>query len=213
MKKQQIPPSLLAIIFLLIAPFFVSCSDDEDNSTIIIDDNIIESITESDKNALIFMVEEEKLARDTYIYLYAEWGLNVFQNISNSEQTHMDAVEVLLNKYDIPYSILPEGEFQDAGLQSFYDQFVADGSVSLINALSIGATIEDLDIVDLQNIMDVTTNSDLITVFGNLQCGSRNHLRSFMSNLENRGGSYTPQFLTIEEFNTIVNSDNEQCNQ
>lgn len=214
MKKQKILPSIAVILIFFIAPLFVSCTEDDDNIIIDnVDENIDDvSITDADKNALLFMLEEEKLARDTYTFLSSEWGLNIFSNIKNSEQTHMNAVENLLIQYDIAYTILPEGEFQDEGLQSFYNQFVTDGSLSQINALTIGATIEDLDIVDLQDFIDLTTNEDLISVFENLKCGSRNHLRSFVKNIENRGSTYVPQFLTIEEYTEITTSDNEQCN-
>ncbi len=41
------------------------------------------------KASLIFMVEEEKLARDVYSTLYAKTGLNQFKNINKAEQTHM----------------------------------------------------------------------------------------------------------------------------
>ena len=58
------------------------------------------------------MLEEERLARDVYDYLFAKWGLRQFENISTSEQSHMDAVENLLKQYDLPYSILEAGTFQ-----------------------------------------------------------------------------------------------------
>jgi hypothetical protein len=49
-------------------------------------------LTETDKDALLFMLEEEKLARDTYEFLDNTWSINPFANIKNSEQTHMNAV-------------------------------------------------------------------------------------------------------------------------
>ena len=96
-------------------------------------------------------------------------------------------------------------------IQNLYDQFVDDGSTSINNALLIGATIEDLDIYDLQEYIDVTSNVALISVFEKLQCGSRNHLRSFFSAIENLGESYVPQYITQEQFDNIINFQNEQC--
>ena len=173
---------------------------------------LIFSFSEDDKSAILFMLEEEKLARDTYIYLNDLWAINQFNNIKDSEQTHMNLVEDLLIQNNIEYSIEPVGEFQNQTLQNFYDQFVIDGAISSSNAMQIGATIEDVDIKDLQDFLDITTHLDLVAVFESLQCGSRNHLRSFIQGIENRGETYAPQFLTQEEFDAIIASDQEQCN-
>jgi len=209
MKKSLSTQLTLLLVFVLSLSFLSACSDDEGDNT---NENVLnQTLTESDINALLFMLEEEKLARDTYRYLNNEWALNQFANIKNSEQTHMDAVENLLIQYNIDYTILPEGEFANQTLQNYYNQFILDGSLSQANALQIGATIEDLDIVDLRDHLEATTNLDLISVFNSLQCGSRNHLRSFVFGIENTGNTYTPQFLSLEEYNVIIDGSHEQC--
>jgi hypothetical protein len=124
----------------------------------------------------------------------------------------MNAVTNLLELHNISYTVLPYGEFNNETLQGFYDQFVQSGQISLLNALQIGATIEDLDIVDLQEYIDNTANTSLISVFESLKCGSRNHLRSFVSTIESIGETYTAQFLTEEEYNQIISGSNEKCN-
>ena len=209
MKKSQLLPLTLVVILIFSLSLFSSCSDDNDD---INDDLTNQSLSEDDKSALLFMLEEEKLARDTYIYLNDLWAINQFNNIKDSEQTHMNLVEDLLIQNNIEYSIEPVGEFQNQTLQNFYDQFVIDGAISSSKAMQIGATIEDVDIKDLQDFLDITTHLDLVAVFESLQCGSRNHLRSFIQGIENRGETYTPQFLTQEEFDAIIASDQEQCN-
>ncbi|MAX70611.1 MAG: hypothetical protein CMC76_05840 [Flavobacteriaceae bacterium] len=208
--KKSLPTQLtLLLVFVLSLSFLSACSDDNGDNT---NENVLnQNLTESDINALLFMLEEEKLARDTYRYLNNEWSLNQFANIKNSEQTHMDAVENLLIQYDIEYTILPEGEFANQTLQNYYNQFILDGSLSQANALQIGATIEDLDIVDLRDHLEASTNLDLISVFNSLQCGSRNHLRSFVFGIENIGDNYIPQFLSLEEYSTIIDGSHEQC--
>ena len=207
------------LLGLLIATLTASCSDTDDSQILNEDINVMDNdnsqnqeLTEADKEALLFMLEEEKLARDTYTLLYDLWNINQFANIGNSEQSHMDAVINLLDAYMVDYSILPQGEFLNSELQALYDQFALDGSLNTGNAFQIGATIEDLDIVDLQEYIDVTTNTTLIDVFSGLQCGSRNHLRSFINSIENNGNTYTPQFLTQEEYDSIINGEHEQCN-
>ncbi|QJP34708.1 DUF2202 domain-containing protein [Nonlabens sp. Ci31] len=197
-----------AIVILTGLVSLTSCSNDDDT------DQITNSIvlTQADKDALLFMLEEEKLARDTYEYLDNLWSINQFGNIKNSEQSHMNLVANLLTQSNVPFEILPYGEFTNTEIQTLYDQFVVDGSISMNNALTIGATIEDLDIRDLQDYIDVTSNVALISVFENLQCGSRNHLRSFFTAIENSGENYVPQYISQEQFDTIVTSGSEQCN-
>ncbi len=192
-------------IAIVIALLSFSCSDDDNNSN-------STSLSQEEKDGLLFMLEEEKLARDMYIYMNNLWGLNQFNNIKNSEQSHMDAIVAILEQNDIEYTILPQGEFSYQNLQDLYNQFVIDGQVSSESALQIGATIEDLDIVDLEDYINDSTNSVLISTYENLQCGSRNHLRSFVTAIENLGFTYTPQFLTLEEYEAILNSSREQCN-
>ena len=60
-----------------------------------------DELTADEILGLQFMLEEEKLARDVYLTLGEAWGLNVFQNISRAEQTHMDAVASLLQRYGV----------------------------------------------------------------------------------------------------------------
>lgn len=207
MKRFKKVTAIGTIVLLTSMVFLTSCSTDDTEQVI----NTTE-LNQTDEDALLFMLEEEKLARDTYEYLDNLWSINQFGNIKKSEQSHMNAVANLLTQSNVTYEILPYGEFINTEIQNLYDQFVDDGSISMNNALIIGATIEDLDIRDLQDYIDVTSNVAIISVFENLQCGSRNHLRSFISAIENLGGSYVPQYISQEQFDNIINSENERCN-
>lgn len=198
-------------LIFLVGLLFISISSCSENDEI--DPIGIQKLSQADKEALLFMFEEEKLARDTYLFLGEQWALNQFLNIRNSEQNHMDAVEQMLVKYDINYTELPIGEFSNRELQSLYNEFITDGVSNESAALKVGATIEDLDIVDLQDRIDQTGNSDIIAVFESLQCGSRNHLRSFVASIEKTGSTYLPQYLDIDTYNDILNSTHEKCNQ
>ena len=201
--KMNCISSLLSVVLLLAA---TSCEKDENNSV------IGNSLSKTEENALIFMIEEEKLALDTYTYLGELWDINQFLNIQKSEQSHVNAVSNLIERYDLTYTMLPEGEFMNEELQGLYNQFVVDGSKSQLNALIIGATIEDLDIVDLEDLIQSISNGDILNVFESLQCGSKNHLRAFVGAINQMGGNYTPQYLSIEEYIIIIESSNERCN-
>jgi hypothetical protein len=56
------------------------------------------------------MRQEEKMARDVYRTLGKTYAINQFKNIPLSEQKHTDAMELLLERYDIPDPILNESE-------------------------------------------------------------------------------------------------------
>ncbi len=140
-----------------------------------------EPLNSAELTSLSFMREEEKLARDVYITLYNKWGVTIFTNISNSEQTHMDAILMLLSKYSLtdPVSNNAVGVFNNVTLQNLYNQLVAQGNISVLDAYKVGATIEDLDIFDLKNALLNNDNQDIKLVYDMLTKGSRNHIRSF----------------------------------
>lgn len=172
----------------------------------------VEALSADEASAIAFMREEEKLARDVYLALYDVWGLAIFANISDSEQTHTDAVLQLIERYSLPDPSAGKasGEFSDSRFVDLYAQLTTQGQTSQMEALTVGALIEDLDIFDLQNQLDaVVDNQDIAAVWENLQKGSRNHLRSFVSTLEKQGASYTPQYISSDLYEDIISSDLE----
>lgn len=142
------------------------------------------TLTDSEKSTMIYIREEEKLARDVYITLYEFWGAPIFSNISASEQRHMDAVLNLLLKYGVPDPVAGKGvgQFTDA-FQQIYDDLVFQGQQSLLDAFMVGRAIEEMDIDDLLQAMDETVKTDLDTVYGNLLNGSYNHLNAFNTHI------------------------------
>lgn len=169
-------------------------------------------ISLAEKEMLIFTREEEKLARDVYISFSALYSIPVFEKIHKSEQIHMDKVLCLLIHYNIedPASDLI-GVFKDPLLQELYNTLISNGSVSLSEALKVGATIEDLDLVDLQECINQTENVAIITIFANLMCASGNHLRAFSRLLNNLDLDYSPQFLTQDEYEKVLEEDLQDC--
>lgn len=204
----------------LLIPTFSSCSksNDEANqpSAIASDDftsentSIKDTPLISDEEALLFMREEEKMARDVYTLLNNKWDLQVFENITSSEQRHMDRMLDLLNTYGLDDPALSGyGIFTNEDIQVRYDKLIGLGVESLENALIVGANIEEIDIMDLQNFIDATEDEYIACVLGNLMRASRNHLRAFFRHLEMRDIDYTPQYLSPEEFDAIVHGHHE----
>jgi len=168
-------------------------------------------LSEEEKAALEYMIQEEKLARDVYLTLYEKWNASTFSNIARSEQNHMDAVAALMDLYGVE-NPLPSDEvgiYRDEAFADLYHQLVDQGSASLADAYKVGALIEELDIKDLQERLAETTNPDVERVFSNLMKGSRNHLRAFVGQLRAMGEDYTPQYISQEEFEAIVGSEYE----
>jgi hypothetical protein len=133
------------------------------------------------KTSLIFMVEEEKLARDVYSTLYAKTGLNQFKNINKAEQTHMDLMRGLLKTYGIKDPTIGKavGKFNNASLSALYKKLIASGSVSLVGALNAGVAVEENDIADVKMILKTTLPDDVKFVMDRLISGSYNHLAAF----------------------------------
>jgi hypothetical protein len=166
-----------------------------------------------EENLLIELKEEEKLARDVYLAMYEKWGSNIFMNISKAEETHMKSVIRLLSNYGSSDTLVAfTGVFADTKFQDLYDTLVNKGSQSIEEAMGIGALVEEMDIFDINVILDQTDNPNIVMVLGNLEKGSRNHLRSFNKQLSNLGITYSPEYISQSEYEQIISSSIETGN-
>lgn len=192
------------LLIVALSFYITSCSDSN---------NPVNSLDEATAQDLRFVREEEKLARDVYLYSFDKYQLQIFKNISESEQTHMDAVLGQLEKYNVsdPVSDNARGVFENSTLQELYNELTAKSDLSLIEALKVGALIEDLDIFDIESILQRTSENSIINVYNNLTCGSRNHLRSFTSELKANGADYENLYISDAYYNQIISSENEKC--
>jgi hypothetical protein len=161
---------------------------------------------------LMYMREEEKLARDVYLTLFDAWGLTVFENIAVSEQTHTDSVRDMIEKYRLADPVVDDtvGVFVNQELANLYATLISDGMKSSLDALYVGALIEEVDMVDLKRAIEETDNADIRQLYENLMTGSRNHLRAFVGRIEDLGVVYEAQFLTQDEVDEIVDSPMER---
>ncbi len=188
MKKTNILVMLLLVFsFFSISVFAQGPGAQQNQQPMLLDENVeggeIADLTPEEISGLLLMREEEKLARDVYLELYDQWSQNIFNNIASSEQTHTDAVKVLLDAYGVEDPVLSDerGSF----------------------------TSEDLDIKDLNVLLENTENEDIIFVYENLRKGSRNHMRAFITQIENNGGTYEAQYLEQAEIDAIVSGEHE----
>ena len=135
---------------------------------------------------LLYMIEEEKLAGDIYEAFYDLYGLQIFDNIAESEDKHFEA---LINKADKmgvdvdEFLFEPSGTFVNEDLQSLYDSLLETGSLSVTDALAVGVMIEEKDMVDIVEAAEAVEGTALASVYDNLLAGSQNHLEAFESAL------------------------------
>ena len=180
---------------------------------------------------LMFMREEEKLARDVYLTLGMLYpDLSIFGNIDDSEQRHTMAVKAMIEKYgyDDPNTNDNVGMYtgEDYGwyFTEKYNQLVERAKTSELEALYVGAFIEELDMMDINQcpkviletdngINDVTEcgknytdNPDIVKLYSSLIDGSISHLKGYVKNIEmNIGeGNYQAQVLGQEEVDKLL---------
>ena len=196
-----------------------SSSDDELDASTAIDANDVATslrdisrsttLSSTERDNVIWMREEEQLARDVNRVLARRWGNGPFANVAGAEATHIDAVQMLIERYGVnelaPGAV--EGVYSAPTLSRLYQEFVTTGSASYIDGLKIGARIEELDIKDLK--ARSSTLPDIAAVYAELERGSRNHLRAFIRQLERQGVQYAPMHITRSDFDSIIGSSLE----
>lgn len=150
--------------------------------------------------AMAFAIEEERVAQDLYQLAAEKWGLAVFTNIRRSETQHVAALTQLAVRYRLPVPAAERGVYQTADLQALYTSLAALVAVSPESALSVGALVEETDIVDLRESMATITDATTLGVMRRLEAASWNHLAAFVRNLAFLGIVYQPQVLDPEEY-------------
>jgi hypothetical protein len=104
-----------------------------------------------------------------------------------------------------------------------FRQLTDRAAISELNALYVGAFIEELDmhdisecpqvIIDMDNNIGVgecglnyTDETALVNAYGSLLDGSESHLRAYVGRIETMigTGNYKAQYLTQKEVNTIL---------
>jgi hypothetical protein len=214
--QNLVKATLVMLLIAVVGLIFTSCENATVEPELDAPELAIEEggeLSEEEISGLRFMREEEKLARDVYDYLYIKYPhLQIFDNISNSEQIHMDALLVLLIQFNIEDPASPDaGVFNNEDLQKLYDDLIEMGNQSAVEALTVGAIIEDVDIRDINVEVDLAKHEEIIKTYELLLCGSRNHFRGFVKNLVNNGETYEPHYATQVEFDAIINADHEAC--
>ncbi len=215
-RKQTIIGIGILVLFAITAatPLLAQRNSPSGSIEAVLQDIEPGTLSSAEEAGILLMREEEKLARDVYLTLYEKWNIPVFANIAESEETHMDSMELLIERYGLADPVPNEssayrGTYANEGFEELYAELTERGLSSYAAALEVGALIEDLDIADLQELIGGSVNDDVRVVYQNLLKGSRNHMRSFARQLQRYGQEYTPEHISISDYRSIIGSRNE----
>lgn len=138
-------------------------------------------LTDAQKAALVFWVEEEKVAHDLYVAFDAAYDSGPFERIARSEARHMDAVRVLLERYGLedPTEGAAAGEFESEELATMYEDLLEQGMASVEDALEVGQAVEIDDLEVLGEMADEVTAPDVLRVLDRQITASERHLTAF----------------------------------
>jgi len=213
----------------------VEVSDDSSNESEDESSSSNESqLDKAEQHHLIFMRQEEKLARDVYTSLAGMWpDSRIFVNIGEgSEQTHTDVMRDKLEEFNVDdpepnTDILPSsigvftGELYGSYFNANYQALINKGSQSELDALYVGALIEELDMHDIVECPDIIKDTDngisdcglnytdepsLINAYSSLLDGSKSHLKAYVGRIESiiGEGNYEAQILSQDDVNEIL---------
>lgn len=165
-------------------------------------------LSEKEISAILYMREEEKLARDVYRTLYAIWPSNVFYNIPVSEEGHMDVFGQLITQYRLedPIKNNAEGVYSNPVFTRLFQELTKKGRKSYVDALKVGALIEDKNMHNLIAHGSETEKADLKMVYSTVLAQSQRHMAAFIRNLRREGGAYSPKYITQEQFKEALGS-------
>ena len=168
-------------------------------------------LSESEVEAIAYLREVEKLARDVLAALDQEWDVGAFGRAAESEETHSEAIKALIDRYHLwdPSSVTWEGYYNNEELLAMNRQLVRQGKRSLAEALQVGAALQEISILDMREYLAETDDEDLQMVYQNLLRASRNHLRLFYALSVQEGVAYERKHLRQTLFEEIVTTPPE----
>lgn len=138
-------------------------------------------------DALLFQIEEERMAREIYAVLELKWGLRQFRRIQRAEEHHESVLRALATRGGLTVPAATAGKFLSPVVQQRYDELVARGLHSADEALAVGAAVERQDLADLKALIAATDSAELKAVATALQAASERHLAAFSGQPAARG--------------------------
>jgi hypothetical protein len=196
MKKQFILPTLLSTFILtgcMANNGYGQQSGRGGYNAEPISRNQTTTISSSVKNSLAYMYDEERLAKEVYLAIYAKQPVRQLSKIaSKSEGRHIDAVKDLAQRYGVATPYQRAGRYATAHIQSLYNKLYAKGIRSRKDALEVGCMVEVIDVEDLNSYINEAQRAnaqDVVNTYTFLRKGSYNHYWAFDRGLNQIGVS------------------------
>lgn len=202
-REQQLMTELAARVDVIDAAEAQTLAGKSDGQLLV---NSLPAATLNDeqKQLLVFMWNEEKLAKDVYLALNQIHPSQQMSTIATrSEAKHQESVRALLEKYnlsvweplnpsagysDAAASAVAPGTYTVAAVQTLYNTLYAKGTASARDSMEVGCMVEVTDVNDLTRDLPLVGNLlDATTVFENLRAGSYNHYWAFDRGLKAMG--------------------------
>lgn len=161
-------------------------------------------LSDAARRALLFQIDEERMAHDLYVAFGEAWDLRPFRNIAAAETRHAAALTTLAERAEVTVPAATPGRYPTADVQARYDALLAQGQTSAVEALRASAFVEEQDIVDLRALAATTDSPELEQVVAALETGSTHHLNAFVRNLGQRGEDYAPQRLEAAAYADLI---------
>lgn len=164
------------------------------------------SLSADEIEFLFALREDEKMARDLYTVFAAKYSTAPqIDRIAAAENSHIAYVEAVLDYYEISYpAMTAAGLFEDAKRQAIYNE-LADKSGTLLEVYATMAAVEEESVSAYKSVQSEITNENIALVITNMIKASSNHLKAAVCQIIVGGSTYTPLYLSAEEFGTIVN--------
>jgi hypothetical protein len=168
-------------------------------------------LDEPELEAILYLREGEKLARELFLILDEQWGESTFALAATAEDTHTEALKALIDRYELwdPMSVTSGGEYVNEELYELHHKLAGQGRDSLVEALKVGVEIEEISILDLREYVAETDDADVQMVYENLLRASRNHLRVFSARLQEEGETVDNSYLSQALFDEITGTPPE----
>jgi hypothetical protein len=163
---------------------------------------------------IMWMHEQEKLAKDLYLSFDGNWDQPTFASIAAKKRHHMDEMMAMIDYYDAD-PLFEQDEIGVFGDSRHSDVFIAQlarGQTSLINAYLAAAYVEewniqeyrnDIEAIDLGQCAPCEPLAPLRATYVKLLAGDIEHLRTLLSHLTGLGYTYTAQLLSQAEVDVI----------
>ncbi|MDD3178820.1 MAG: DUF2202 domain-containing protein [Opitutaceae bacterium] len=163
------------------------------------------------RKALLFQIDEERMAGELYAAFGAKWDLRPFRHVQRAETRHETVLKNLANRAGLVVPEAVAGTFASGEVQKRYDSLLNLGLESADSALRVGAFVEEQDIADLRTLAATTDSVDLQQVVKSLENASSRHLSAFVRSLAARGVTYEAQVLGADELARLAQAAPRRC--